>query len=659
EAAFSVEAGIDGSSNEVCVGETVTFNDASTFALGDIVNWEWTFGSDATPSTATGAGPHDVSYGNPGVKTVVLTVESEKGCQVTEIDVPISVVCCEFDVDIMADIMDVNCPDDMNGAIDLTIDGEFPPYAFNWSNNETTEDISGLTAGEYTVEITDEATCDTTLTFTVAVPDSLRFNIEIQKPTCDGGTDGSITLRPTGGTAPYEFDFGNGFSSENILTNIPQGDYSATIRDANGCEETMMIEVRELELELDPSVQSITPPSCFGDSDASILVQINNGLPPYQYDFNDGNGFGNSNERMGLSSGTYTVNVMDANLCEGSFEFIVEDPALLEITATAENISCFGEQDGRVSTATTGGTGSYSYQWSTGSDARIISELNAGEYIVTVTDENNCVAFDTVTIIEPNRLDAEIVEVIDALCAGGNSGTIIAAGVGGTGPFTYSTDGFIFQESNNLAGLPTGSYTITVKDARECTATVDAFISEPENLIVDLGEDLSLNLGEDARLNAQVSPPDREVTYLFTGTDSLSCLDCPNPTVFPLETATFNVTVTDNNGCSATDAIRIQVAKPRPVYIPTAFSPNGDGANDHFYLFADNSASEIISLRIYDRWGELMYEGLNVPFGDEQLGWDGNFLGKPMKPAIFAYVAEVAFIDGEVRIYDGDVALLR
>lgn len=653
------EFNVSSSSLEVCVGEPITFNDASSFALGDIVGWEWKFGEDALPTEATGRGPHQVFYSKPGVKTAVLVVESDRGCRVTEIDLSVIVKCCGIDMDVMADITDIQCIDDTNGAIDLTVNGSSPSYDFDWSTGDMTEDLNNLGMGDYSVVIAEESTCDTTLVFTVGGPDSIRIDPQITRPSCDGGTNGMITLVATGGNPPYEYDFGSGFSTSNVLANLAEGDYTVVIRDNENCEKEEIIAVRELVLELDPTAQSTTPPSCFGDADASITIRVTNGTPPYQYDFNDGNGFTNSNTKTGLSAGSYTVNVLDANRCSGSFLFLIQDPAPLSTVATGIDISCSGEQDGRVSTITTGGTGDYSYIWNNGQTTSVLDGLQEGLYIVTVTDINNCVAVDTVGIAEPDELNAAILELVDARCAGDLSGQITATGTGGTPPYMYSIDGFIFNPSQEITGLGAGNYMVVVKDARDCLADIDTSIAEPAVLSVELGEDIVVTLGDQIRLDAQVSPSNRKVTYAFSGVDSLDCTNCPTPSIRPTNSSTYTVVVTDENGCIATDNINILVDKPRPIYIPTVFSPNGDGFNDYFYLYGNRSAERILSFVIYDRWGELMYKGENLPLGDEQLGWNGKFLGQTMQPGVFTYTAEVEFIDGEVVLYSGDVTLLQ
>lgn len=643
----------------VCTGAPISFTDASSFSLGSIENWEWSFGSEASPSTATGPGPHSVSFPTPGIKPIVLTVTSDEGCIVTEVGT-ITVVCCEINLDLDAIVEDVLCPGDPTGSIDLTLMNDFPPYSFQWSNGETTEDIMGLTEGDYTVTITDEAACDTVATFTVGSLPPLEGNPLITMPTCDGGVDGAIELQTEGGSPPYMYSWdGAAFSNDNTLTDLPVGDYTVVIRDINGCEETMLVEVRELELELDPNVQAITPPSCFGFSDGSIVLNISNGLPPFQYDFNDGNGFGDENSLNNLPSGTYSVDVIDANLCEGHFEFLVEDPPVLEVNIDVTDVACFGQGDGMATANVTGGVGNYTYQWSNGQISPTATGLIPGTYSVTVLDANNCETISSADVVEPGLLTADVVDIADVFCFGEATGGITAGGSGGNPPFQYSLDGIVFQDSPQFTELFAGDYTVFVEDQRGCIATIDATVIEPDQLIVDLGTDLTLVLGCDTRLVAQISPPGHPVSFTWSPPDSLDCLNCPETMADPTSTVTYEVMVVDSTGCSASDQLTVTVSKDRPLYFPNAFSPDGDGVNDHFTIYGGKSARIIKTLRVFDRWGSALFEAIDIPLGKASSGWDGNFRDRPMGVGVYTWFAQVEFVDGEIFLYEGDVTIMR
>jgi len=640
----------------VCVGESITLTDLSTFS-GTLVGWSWNFGAQAVPATANTQGPHTVSFDRPGLKSIRLVVESDGGCLVTKI-LTVLVECCDGHFNVGATVTNTDCPSAATGAIDLSANSGYGPYDYLWSNGAVTQDLSNIPAGNYTVTVTDEATCRAVETITVGGPPAFAFDTLVTMPTCNGGIDGAVTLVVTGGTPPYQYNWQNtGFTNNNFLNNIMQGDYQVTVRDQNNCTVSLVLPVRELELQLDPTVQAITRPSCFGFSDGRIVLVINNGLGPYQYDWNDGNGFVNANSMSGLSAGTYQVEVRDANLCAGFFEFVLEDYPPLALTFDTQNISCNGESDGRVEAIATGGTGTYAYQWSNNQNTQVISQLPAGNYFVTVTDSNGCVISGDTTLTEPPLLILELGEVVNNICFGESEGSISVLASGGTPLYEYSINNSSFQLEPLFEGLPAGDYEILVMDAMGCTDTVNAEVTEPIQLIVDAGPNQFIDLGFSTRIFA-VSNYD-PVTFEWTPVDSLSCTTCPNPEANPVNTTTYRVTVVNEAGCIAFDDLTIFVVKNRPIYIPNAISPNGDGINDGFTLFTGPAALRIQSLKIFNRWGGLIYVGTNIVPNEPALGWDGTFDGQPVDMGVFVYLAEVEFIDGVVIEYKGDVTVVR
>lgn len=643
----------------VCIDQPISFTDASSFADGQITNWDWNFGPGSSPETAIGPGPHPVSFDTPGIKSIVLVVTTDRGCQETEIGT-IVVECCDGDFQVDAAITGITCTGDTDGAIDLTVNNDDPPYAYQWTNGSDQEDISGLGAGDYTITITDEATCDTVITFTVDNQNPLILTPVITMPTCNGGTDGAIVLEVSGGVPDYEYNWDNtGFGTDNTLPNISQGDYNVVVRDMNGCEENLLIEVRELELILDPNVVAITRPTCNGLNDGAIVVVIANGTPPYQYDWNDGNGFIDENSLLNVMAGMYTVDVIDANLCSGTFQFNMEDYPLLEVQFDQIDASCNGISDGEATAVASGGNGEYAFIWNTGANTATIQELDVGTYLVTVTDENGCETSNQVTITEPAPIGLTVGEVTDVICNGESSGTIGLQATGGTPPYQYSADGVNFQPSSTITDIPAGDYTLTVMDMQGCLATAEAFVDEPVALVVDAGEDQTIELGFTANIRAVVSA--FPVTFQWLPADSLSCIDCPNPVAAPSESTSYLITVVDDDNCVALDSITITVTKNRPVYIPNAFSPNDDGINDYFTIYGGPATRSIVNFQIFDRWGAQIFVGTDLPMGqdDESKGWDGKINGEVVTPGVYTYFAEIAFIDNFVVLYEGDITVVK
>jgi gliding motility-associated-like protein len=154
-------------------------------------------------------------------------------------------------------------------------------------------------------------------------------------------------------------------------------------------------------------------------------------------------------------------------------------------------------------------------------------------------------------------------------------------------------------------------------------------------------------------------PPGADLNYLWTPADVLDCVTCPAVNVTPLVSTLLSVNVTDANGCTASDVMEIRIDPTRPVYVPNAFTPNFDGVNDYFIPYAGNGVRSVVSMLVFDRWGELVFEGSNLQPGDDLSGWDGTFRGKPAASGHYVYLIELEYIDGQTRILKGGIHLIR
>ncbi|MEO1627454.1 MAG: gliding motility-associated C-terminal domain-containing protein, partial [Bacteroidota bacterium] len=507
--------------------------------------------------------------------------------------------------------------------------------------------------------ITNEAGCDSTFVFEVDAPPPLDVQPEITQPTCMGGMDGAIALDVSGGISPYLYNWGSGFQTDNTLSNLVIGIYDVTVQDANGCQEILAVDVRELELVLDSDVPTVVPPSCHDSSDGFISLNISNGLGPYEFNWNDGLGWVTRNELQNLNAGTFTIDFRDANGCLGDTMIVLSPPDPLMVIIDPVDVSCFGAADGSAVPIVSGGVGGYQFLWSDGQTDSIATGLDIGIYQLTLSDANNCDTVASVEIVQPPELFLEVTDLRDVICFGDITGSVTVAGSGGNPSYVYSIDGENYQPEPTFEDLAAGEYTFFVRDEMDCTATVTASISQPAQLIVDAGEDKTIDLGFDTRLTAISTPIGRPVTYLWTPAESLDCSDCQDPIASPVNTQRYYVQITDETGCTALDSVTVFVVKNRPIYIPNAFSPNGDGVNEGFTLYGGPAARQIQLLRIFNRWGALVYEANNIPLNDETLGWNGRFKSKELPPDVFAFYAIVDFIDNETVLFEGDVTITK
>jgi gliding motility-associated-like protein len=220
-------------------------------------------------------------------------------------------------------------------------------------------------------------------------------------------------------------------------------------------------------------------------------------------------------------------------------------------------------------------------------------------------------------------------------------------------------EGGPFQDAGLFAGLKAGSYQLTVMDMLGCTAEIIVEVNQPPPLLVDAGPDVTIELGFGTTITALVQPSLNGVDLSWTPNEFIDCAVCPTINANPVNTTTYTVTVTDQAGCTASDEMTVVVLKIRRIYIPNSFSPDFNGINDNFTIYGGIGAESIVELRIYNRWGGLIFEGFDLPLGSEPDGWDGTFKGRVLDPEVFAYYALIRFIDEEIILYKGDIQLIR
>lgn len=314
----------------------------------------------------------------------------------------------------------------------------------------------------------------------------------------------------------------------------------------------------------------------------------------------------------------------------------------------------------------------FQYQWSPENGNTIVGTLQPtvnqpGTYYLSVTNlVNGCSSIDEAIVFETeNYLRGMQLAASGPLCFGERNGFIAVNEIqGGSEPFLYSINGEPFVSRPQFTNLPAGAYEVRVQDAAGCEYSLETFLEDGNDVEVRLGGDLELQLGDEVTLQAltNLAPEEiGEVVWSFP-IDTFPCLDpkCLVKELQMQESALIRATVIDTNGCRASDEIQLILNKSRNVYIPNAFSPNGDGANDYFTIFANGG--EVVQVRrlmIMTRWGEQVFAKLDFPPNVPQMGWDGRHRGRALDPAVFAYFAEIEFIDGEVELFEGSLTLVK
>ena len=445
-------------------------------------------------------------------------------------------------------ITNVTCNNFTDGAVDLTVNGGTAPYSFLWSNFQTTEDISGLTAGLYIVVITDANGCVITDSALVTEPTAISVNFFISNVNCFGGNDGTVGVLAFGGTPPYDYNWSNG-DTTSFITGLSQGSYVLTITDANGCTTVDLAQVLEPEDIL--ITGTVINVGCNGDSTGSIDISVSGGTSPYTYNWSNGM---TTQDISAQPLGTYVVTVTDANLCTDIDTFTIAEPAILASSIAGTNVSCNGLFDGSADLSVSGGSPPYTYFWSNFSTSQDLSGLSAGTYYVVITDDNGCSIIDQVTITEPLLLTVSV-SVNDASCYGSVNGVASASVSGGTPGYSYLWN--TNDTTQAISGLTAGMFTVTVTDDNNCVATGNGMVSEPDSLNLSaVITNVSCNNGGDGAIDLQILGG--VMPYSYAWSNSATTED-----VNGLTAGTYSVVVTDANGCS--DSASYSITEPNPI----------------------------------------------------------------------------------------------
>ncbi len=335
----------------------------------------------------------------------------------------------------------------------------------------------------------------------------------------------------------------------------------------------------------------------------------------------------------------------------------------LEVDIDKQDVGCEGQTDGSITLSTDGGIEPIAIQWSTGETDTIRENLTAGTYDVMVMDGAGCTFQETITIEAGNAISVSATTT-PPTCFGDEDGTItIDSLIGGSQPYTINIDGTERTITNGpitFRNLEFGTFQVGITDSRGCTISTAVEVPSPVDLILELGDDIEIGIGDTILLSGASNLKEDELTKItWTPIEDTLANNSLSQRVAPEENTTYFLVIEDGNGCSITDQITVFVSNERNVFVPNIFSPNNDGSNDFFTIYADNKVSAIPIIQIFDRWGNMVYESQKVQVNQESTGWDGRANGKQLNPGIYIYRAEIEFIDGKKDILVGTVSLIR
>ncbi len=273
---------------------------------------------------------------------------------------------------------------------------------------------------------------------------------------------------------------------------------------------------------------------------------------------------------------------------------------------------------------------------------------------------SGCTAEDEVTVtrVLPEEI---LVEVIDPLCHGHTGAISVLSVEGGMPPYSYSLDGEDFSPTPVFSGVPPGTYAVLALDANGCVVSDTVEVVEPDPIELWIDSVGQLQLGDSLLLEVHTNlRPAQIASVSWSPAEGLSCDTCLVTWAKPLESNWYTVVLVDLNGCTAQQTTFLRVDRRPAIYVPNAFSPNGDGYNDRFYPFAKPGVvREVRAFLVFDRWGEAVYRYEHFQPNDPAAGWDGTHRGQPMDPQVLVWYAEVELVDGRVVVLKGDVTLVR
>ena len=473
-------------------------------------------------------------------------------------------------------VTDASCYDALDGAIDIRVDGGTAPFTasvygngFNLLYDTVFSSLSALCpvpgAGLYDIVVNDANGCQASVDTTVAQPSEIIVTLDsAMDVSCLGFADGEIYVSVAGGDGNYNYSWTgpscNTCGAEDI-TNLSGGVYTLVVTDAINCTQSFTQNVF-VPSALTMAVDSLVNVSCKDFSDATIALTPTGGIAPYSYVWNGPNGFTASDSiATGLDIGAYNITLTDANGCVFSLspQVITQPSDYLTASFIMDSVVCFAENTGAITTNTSGGTAPYTYSWSNGESLASISSLFAGTYFLTINDAQGCNYVDSINVLEPNILLANLVQ-IEENC-GQLDGQVIASPSGGTAPYTYNWNSNTNEISNTLSGLNGGTFipeTVTITDANGCSETSQ--INVQEALPIMLGSssitDISCYLGSDGQIEANIVGGLPPYNYQWYSDASLT-IPVPSANVlndsiiFDVPAGSYFLQITDATGCSA------------------------------------------------------------------------------------------------------------
>ncbi|MEO1260944.1 MAG: SdrD B-like domain-containing protein [Bacteroidota bacterium] len=427
------------------------------------------------------------------------------------------------------------CAGGTDGEIRVVADNGAAPYTYLWSTGDSTQMVSGLPADTYVILVSDTLNCIAIDSISLFDPPPLEFSISSTNVTVCGESDGTATVMVSSiGTPPYRYAWSNG-DTTSMVDSLPVGTYGVTLTDANDCpvKDSIMV-TGPSSLNVSVTGSSIV---CSGENNGSLTAEVEYGTPPYLFEWSNGE---TGSTIDNLPAGNYTVTVTSSEGCIGIDSATIANSPPINVSANINDVSCFGFTNGSISVSLSGGTAPISISWENGSNSTIRNGLNAGEYMLLVTDDAGCTRNDTFNVEQPDEIE---ISFNSSAGSCGDNGFSIAIAIGGTMPYTYewstgSTTAFV-------DGLAPGNYTVTVTDDNDCSSVATANIAPyPAIDLTVVSTNTNCNGSSDGTATANTTGGNAPYNFLWNNGQT-------TPTISNLSPGVYSVTVTDANDCTS------------------------------------------------------------------------------------------------------------
>jgi gliding motility-associated-like protein len=602
-----------------------------------------------------------------------------------------------------------------NGAATISASGGLAPYIYTCASGSISANtVSGLSFGTYTVSITDANGCTGSTAITIPQAASTLAATATTTPTGCAAATGTATITIQNGVAPYSYTINGGASNTAVTNtfNLPSsggagfgvGTYAVSFTDANGCTASTTFIITQAANNL-IAIAAATQIPCAGGT-GSISVSVTNGIAPFTYTVNGGasntavtntfNLLSSGGAGGGFGVGSYLIVITDATGCTVSTTATINAaPTALTANITTQNATC-GLSNGSLSANISGGIAPYIVTWTgnglNGSTTTATNTVllpssggagggfSVGAYVVTITDINACTFIAPSANIVGNPPITATITTTPTKCYGEASGSIAISNIqNAVLPVLYSIDNQLLSATNPIANIKGGTHTIKIEDATGCKLETTTIVAEGPRFTIAVGRDTLLTIGDSLYIEGNITSgfPVSPTQYVWTCSPEVrlklkgisGAIAHVEPYSGGLGEASCVLVATDARGCTATDALTIRLKDASSIFIPNAFTPNGDGYNEEFVIFGGALVERVELLRIFDRWGELVHQ--KTDFAPNTPAWDGLFNSVGAVPrgvgavpracptSVYVYYTQIRMRNGELRTLSGDVTLLR